>query len=91
MRTRRIIKTVIYHVFVIIFGLLMIYPVVWMILSSFKLKSEILGPNASFWPTTWVFENYPNGWKGAGIYTFGTFFKKQTGLSPRAFRIKVKR
>ena len=55
MRTRRIIKTVIYHVFVIIFGLLMIYPVVWMILSSFKLKSEILGPNASFWPTTWIF------------------------------------
>ena len=81
MRTRRIIKNIIYHVFVVLFGLLMVYPVIWMILSSFKLKSEILGPNASFWPTTWLFENYPNGWKGAGIYTFGTFFKNSLIIS----------
>ena len=37
MRTRRIVKTTIYHVFVVLFGLLMIYPVFWMILCSFKL------------------------------------------------------
>ena len=39
MRNRRILKTVLYHLFVIAFGLLMIYPVVWMILGSFKMKS----------------------------------------------------
>lgn len=81
MRTRRIIKTTIYHVFVVAFGLVMIYPVLWMILSSFKLKSEILGPKASFLPTQWIFENYPNGWKGAGIYTFGTYFKNSGIIS----------
>ena len=75
MRERRIARDTIYHIFVIAFGLLMIYPVLWMILSSFKLKSEILGSKAPFLPTTWVFENYPNGWKGSGVYTFATYFK----------------
>lgn len=75
MRERRIARDTIYHIFVIAFGLLMIYPVLWMILSSFKLKSEILGSNAPFLPSTWVFENYPNGWKGSGVYTFATYFK----------------
>lgn len=74
MRTRRIMKDTFYHLFVIAFGLLMIYPVIWMILSSFKMKSEILGNNAPFLPTKWVWENYPNGWAGGGSHTFGTFF-----------------
>lgn len=74
MRTKRIVLDTIYHVFVIAFGLLMIYPVVWMILSSFKIKSEILGRNATFWPTQWITSNYPNGWYGAGQLTFGNYF-----------------
>ena len=74
MRTKRIIKDTIYHLFVIAFGLLMIYPVVWMILSSFKIKSEILGNNATFLPSKWIFTNYPDGWYGAGMITFGTYF-----------------
>ncbi len=61
MREKRIMRDTAYHVFGIVFGLLMIYPVLWMILSSFKMKSEILGNNAPFLSTTWVFENYPNG------------------------------
>ena len=75
MRNRRIIQDTVYHIFVIAFGLLMVYPVLWMILSSFKLKSEILGNNVPFLPSTWVFENYPNGWKASGVYTFATYFK----------------
>lgn len=75
MRTKRIVKDTIYHIFVIAFGLLMIYPVLWMILSSFKIKSEILGNNAPFFPTKWIMTNYPDGWYGAGLITFGTYFK----------------
>lgn len=75
MRNRRILKTTLYHLFVIAFGLVMIYPVVWMILGSFKMKSEILGNKAPFLPTVWVFQNYPDGWSGGGMYTFATYFK----------------
>ena len=81
MRTRRIVRDIIYHAFVVGFGLLMIYPVIWMILGSFKMKSEILGANAPFLPSVWVTENYPNGWKGAGSYNFGTFFRNSTIIS----------
>ena len=81
MKAKKNIYTVCYHVFVVLFGLLMIYPVIWMILSSFKMKSEILGNNAPFFPTEWVFENYPNGWKGAGEYSFATYFKNSIVIS----------
>ncbi len=81
MKTRRIATNVIYHIFVIAFGLIMIYPVVWMILSSFKVKSEILGANATFWPKQWILSNYPDGWYGSGNLTFGTYFKNSAIVS----------
>ncbi len=81
MRTRRIVTNVIYHLFVVAFGLIMIYPVVWMILSSFKVKSEILGANATFWPKQWILSNYPDGWYGSGNLTFGTHFKNSAIVS----------
>ena len=81
MKAKKNARTILYHAFVVIFGLIMIYPVIWMILSSFKTKSEILGANAPFLPTTWVWENYTNGWKGAGQYTFATYFKNSIIIS----------
>ena len=66
MHNRRAVRNAIYHLFVVAFGLLMIYPVLWMILSSFKMKSEILGTDAPFWPSKWIWQNYPDGWKGEG-------------------------
>jgi multiple sugar transport system permease protein len=81
MEKRRAINNVIYHVFVIAFGLLMVYPVLWMILSSFKMKSEILGTNAPFFPSKWVFQNYPDGWQGSGSLTFATYFKNSIVVS----------
>ncbi len=81
MKTKRIVTNVIYHIFVIAFGLVMIYPVVWMILSSFKVKSEILGANATFWPKQWILSNYPDGWYGSGNLTFGTYFKNSVIVS----------
>lgn len=81
MKRRRTVGTAFYHIFVIALGLLMIYPVVWMILSSFKMKSEILGNNATFLPSKWIFSNYPDGWNGAGVVTFGTYFKNSLNIS----------
>ena len=81
MQRKRAIINVIYHVFVVAFGLLMIYPVLWMILSSFKMKSEILGTNAPFLPSKWVFQNYPDGWRGSGSLTFATYFKNSIVVS----------
>lgn len=80
-RRKRNIRLVFYHLFVVGFGVLMLYPVIWMILGSFKAKSEILGTNATFLPSVWKVENYTQGWKGSGEYTFGTYFKNSMIIS----------
>lgn len=74
MRERKTIRKVLYHVLVLIFGFLMIYPVLWMISGSFKNNAEILRGTLSLIPKELVLTNYPNGWKGFGGTSFATFF-----------------
>ena len=42
MKTKKLVLKTVYHVLVIAFGFVMIYPVLWMISGSFKDNSEIL-------------------------------------------------
>lgn len=63
-----------YHIFVCGFGLLMIYPVLWMVSGAFKNNVEILNGGLSLWPAAWRVENFVNGWRGFGGIAFGTFF-----------------
>ena len=67
-------KEVIYHIIVFLGALIMIYPLLWMVLSSFKPTETVLPTAASLVPSTWTLENYIQGWKGFMGYTFGTFF-----------------
>jgi multiple sugar transport system permease protein len=53
----------------------MIYPVLWMIMSSFKNSSEIFQNADSLLPTSFKFSNYTNGWSGFGGVSFSVFFK----------------
>jgi multiple sugar transport system permease protein len=67
--------SIIYHSFILIFGFFMMYPVLWLIASSFKNSSEVFTNAASLIPKSLNFNNYVEGWKGFGGNTFGTFFK----------------
>ncbi|MDQ0168963.1 carbohydrate ABC transporter permease [Paenibacillus tundrae] len=60
------------HLILIPFSLLMIYPVLWWIGASFKSTTELSSP--SLWPTTWLWENYSNGWNFTSEFTFARFF-----------------
>src|SRR5699024_5723616 len=66
-------KSIYIHMFMIVFSLIMIYPVLWMVFSSFKPDSEIFS-TANFLPTEWTLKNYISGWKGVGEVNFGDFF-----------------
>jgi multiple sugar transport system permease protein len=59
---------------IIIFGALMLYPVIWLIMASFKEGAAIFS-DPSLIPKIWTLQNYLQGWGGIGIVTFGTFFK----------------
>ena len=76
MHTKKRIGKICYHVLIGGFGILMIYPVLWMIMGSVKNNNDILNHSASFLPTLgYHVENWANGWKGYSGITFGTFFK----------------
>ena len=69
------IQKVLYHLFVILFGIIMIYPVLWMISGSFKDNAEILRGTLHLIPENLKTSNYSTGWRGFSGITFGTFFK----------------
>ncbi len=75
MKAKRITQKTLYHLFVIAFGILMIYPVLWMISGSFKDNAEILRGTLALVPKNFKGSNYATGWKGFAGISFATFFK----------------
>ena len=75
MKAKRIINKTIYHVLVFSFGLLMLYPLIWMFMSAFKETNTIFTTASQLIPEKFTFENYVNGWKGFAGISFATFFK----------------
>jgi oligogalacturonide transport system permease protein len=61
------------YVLLSLFGLIMIYPLLWLVSATFRTNAEIFSsigliPNHINW------NSYINGWKGSGQYSFGTFY-----------------
>ncbi|WP_066189097.1 MULTISPECIES: carbohydrate ABC transporter permease [Gracilibacillus] len=67
------VKKWIYHIVVGGFAVLLLYPVVWLVMSSFKQSDQIFVTAESLIPSPFVLHNYAQGWEGFGDYGFGTF------------------
>ena len=80
-RTRKMIGKVVYHVVVILLGFVMIYPLIWMVCSSFKPANEIFNNASSLLTEEIVSYNYSTGWKGFAGYSFSTFFSNSFLIS----------
>lgn len=81
MKAKRTINASIYHILVCGIGLVMIYPLVWMVMSSLKETSTIFITANQLIPEKFTFENYVHGWKGFGKVSFGTFFMNSIFIS----------
>ncbi|MCS7461676.1 carbohydrate ABC transporter permease [Paenibacillus doosanensis] len=71
------------HVVNIAVSAIMLYPLIWMLSSSFKLPEHIF-TDKGLWPEHFTLNNYIAGWKGLGSQTFGLFFSNSlivSGLS----------
>jgi len=73
MKTSTVLRHTLTHLFIIALGLLMIYPIVWMIVSSFKPNNMIFS-DPGLVPKAVTIENYISGWKGYAGTSFGRFF-----------------
>lgn len=67
------------HLMLMGFGLLMLYPLIWMLGASFK-ESQFIFSEVSPIPNPVTLENYEQGWEGSGI-GFGTYFLNSTIVS----------
>lgn len=74
-RSRRMINSFVFHLFVIGLGLVMIYPILWLAASSFKGDAEIWRSVSTLIPRELTLKHYINGWKGFGGVSFTTFYK----------------
>ncbi|WP_240418033.1 carbohydrate ABC transporter permease [Paenibacillus periandrae] len=69
------LRSVILHLFVFGFALIMVYPLAWMLSSSLKDNSEIFINAHQLLPSHFNFNNYINGFKGFAGTSFIVFFK----------------
>jgi multiple sugar transport system permease protein len=65
-------RSLAYHIALCGASILMLYPLLWMLASSFKPDSEIFG-TASLWPSSFSLDAYRRGWQGLQV-GFGRFF-----------------
>ena len=70
-RNKRI-RSVVFHVLVLAVAAVILYPGVWMLMSTFKPSGDIVG-NVSLWPETWTLDNYVSALGGIGGVSFWTF------------------
>ena len=64
---KKIVHIITYILF-ILFALIIIFPLIWMVITGFKTNQELFLSPFSL-PETWHWENYVNAWnKGIGVY-----------------------
>lgn len=73
MHTKRATTAAVKHTFIILLGILMLYPVLWLVSSSFK-PNQLIFSEPGLWPSAFTLDNYANGWKGLQGISFGRFF-----------------
>lgn len=62
------------HLILTLLGILLIYPLIWMFLGSFKSTDEILR-SIRLIPSEFILEGYRLGWEGSGQFSFGHFMR----------------
>ncbi len=68
------------YVIVLIIGVVMLFPILWMFLASFKTNAEIFG-STRLLPSHFSFQAYRDGWNVNGRITYATFFKNSLMMS----------
>lgn len=74
MATKRF-HSVFFHTLCLLFGLTALYPLFWLVASSFKESAKVFVDAYNLFPYPLHLDNYSRGWKGFGGLTFGVFFE----------------
>lgn len=61
------------YLVIVIIGIALLYPIIFMFFASFKSNEEIFGTTRLL-PDSFSFRYYKEGWKGTGLMTYTKFF-----------------
>lgn len=67
------VKSILFHTFVLAVAAVVLYPALWMGMSSLKPSADIVG-NVSLWPEQASLDNFVKALEGIGGVSFWTFF-----------------
>lgn len=68
------------HVIICLIAFVMLYPVLWLVGSSFK-PANMIFSETWFWPRQWNFHNYASGWFGFQDSSFARFLLNSSLVS----------
>lgn len=71
--TAKKLRWPLYHILVGALAIVMVYPVIWLLMSSFKKSEVIFTTSGSLIPSPWIWDNYSTGWLGIAGQTFLSF------------------
>jgi len=74
MNARKIATRLGIHTAISMGALVMLYPLLWMLFSSFKFSHAIFS-DVGLWSDKFTYMNYIDGWKGVANTSFAVFFK----------------
>ncbi|WP_071130488.1 carbohydrate ABC transporter permease [Enterococcus timonensis] len=66
-------RNLVVDVLILIIAILMLYPMFWLIFSSFKPNSDIFSTATQLFPKNWTIENYFKGFEGIADIPFVTY------------------
>lgn len=66
-------QNIIFDIFILIVAVLMLYPIFWLIFSSFKPNADIFKTATELFPRNWTTENYTKGFEGIAGIPFVTY------------------
>jgi multiple sugar transport system permease protein len=72
----RVLKKTVIYIFLIIVAIIAIFPVLYIVLASFKTNQEIMTGGVKLLPTVWQFQNYVRAWELANFqrYTWNSLY-----------------
>lgn len=73
LQARKIIGGTVLALIFIVVGIFLLFPILWMVLATFKSNAEIFG-SVSLLPKHFGFDAYVKGWQGNGQITYAKYF-----------------
>lgn len=72
---------ILFNTVILLVALLMLYPVLWLIFSSFKPNSDIFQTATELFPRSWTIQNFVDGFNGIGGIPFVQFIMNSLRIS----------